>query len=666
MSNNLKIEQPAYYYRNFEKEINIEESSGYGKRIFLAAMPFISLYRPAGKLLSLSMDTLRVWSSVGGFRDSLSQGNLYDIAGSSVQIGVAVIALSATIISLPCGLLVTTGYDVCFYSMKSVKAIVACDSNEFFENFGYLANSGLYLVMLSTNSLAISIFSLTLQVAIEGYKSYREYQEDGHNIEFIGHLLMTCVRVMQLTSQCNKLKIDNIQVNNAKLENEEIESQITQSKEEYMSKLSDILHEGDLTAFKEIKQSQEWNNLTNDDLGQLSKVVVTRLNVCAKEKHQTYLTLFEAVNFEHPNRIFSFDSIKDHLFEACRLGNVDFFEYLVTKPIVSANLKDTDILAFIREAHHSISPIELETSRFQPELEINKGKAQILMVSLRLPQWNYHSVEFIEQMMLILVRYGSIPVESREYAIKSFENCAAWGNLQRENISRILSSQAISFMNTDNSKMSDLSFRLLNSHPAWKDLTRNDLSQIAERIATTQVNGFLRKERLARINAFRLLVEHEKWKEISLLELLKIAHSDLLRLGRGELFTMLSSHPQWNQMTQEDYQNLIFDFYHGSRGYNHKASSILIEHPWWSKMSVSQIAELGEMAANRSNIELFKTLSSHPNWNQLTKKDILEVLEWSYWIENIADIIREFSKLDAWKEITRDELKRYKLEKWVC
>lgn len=675
--NMLEVEQPIYYYRNFEQEIRKEEEeSSYSKRLISTALPFIALYRPAGKLLSISMDALRVWSSIGEIQHSISQGNINSIARDYLQLAIAVISLSATIYCLPCGLLITTSYDVCLHTLKIGQAIMEGDKDEFLKNLGGLANSGLYLVMLSTNSVAIAAFSLALQVGLEAYKTYQESQKENvQYIELMGHLFMTGVRAYQLNSQYNLIKVQS-QLESQKTDSakeEEVSSHLEEEivhasercavSEEYLNNLNQAIKRGDLNGFTQLQQSSEWNNLTNEDLGRLSYSLINQLNYDDKDKNQAYLSMFDFVNFRHPNRVYTSDLGRGHLFKACQFGNVEFFEYIVNKPIIASNLTDSDIVGCMEHVHHSwsypgmIDPVDAEQ-------RANIGKTQILRLAMKLPQWNSSSTEFTQQMVELLLGGGYIPHEIRKDAIKTFENSLGWRNLNKDNIMRILSSRSVDFLTEDRAIMSTFIFDLVISHPAYNQLTSNDLSQVAQRIAMGHTNPGRTKEELMRLSALEVLMKHDQWNKMLPTELVKIVNKDLenVGFGRGNILKMISNHPNWNEISDYDFAGIIFDYYHMCNfSCNAEVSSLLKQHPCWPKMQIEQIAELAEMAANRSKVNLIRELTSHPNWKHLRRKDILEVLRWSYWIQEISEVVEIFSRLDSWKEITRGDLERFRL-----
>jgi hypothetical protein len=80
---------PAYYHREYEndlKEINSENSLWQQcKRVTLVALPFISLCKPVGSLLSIGMNITRIFSCLTLTFQALAKGDSQALGSALFQ-----------------------------------------------------------------------------------------------------------------------------------------------------------------------------------------------------------------------------------------------------------------------------------------------------------------------------------------------------------------------------------------------------------------------------------------------------------------------------------------------------------------------------------------------------------------------------------------------------
>ncbi len=207
MQNNInyfthKIFDPSYYQRRFDKDLpsSWDETSG---RALLLALPFLSLYKPAGNAISCVMGSARSISSLSetatGFRDP-SKSYFYCF-GKAGQTGLAVVSLSASLFHFQIGLLVTTGADIGIALVHVVHHLINQEWKLSLEEMTQLLSSCLYLAIMLQGSLELILASLLLQALIQFYQSWSEYQREGRWPEAAAKFAMGTIRLYQ-ARQC--------------------------------------------------------------------------------------------------------------------------------------------------------------------------------------------------------------------------------------------------------------------------------------------------------------------------------------------------------------------------------------------------------------------------------------------------------------------------------
>ena len=210
------INNPIYYHREYKNDIDVNpdkakdragsKSVDQIKRVALVALPFISLYKPIGRSLSLVMDSARTMSSLIQLKDGIEKGTASKLGVACVQTTIAVAALCGTVLAHPIGMVITTSHDLIINAMHVYQAIGDGDSKLILENIINIANNSFYLGMVITGLLELVIISFSAQILYGLYHSIEEFNK-GNNLEACGHLLMSAIRINQLRPQIELLMI---------------------------------------------------------------------------------------------------------------------------------------------------------------------------------------------------------------------------------------------------------------------------------------------------------------------------------------------------------------------------------------------------------------------------------------------------------------------------
>lgn len=220
ISNNYKIKDPVYCHSEHNNDIKKEQKPktlfDQSKRVALVALPFISLYKPLGRPLSLVTGSIRAYSSITQLLDDIKKGKTKEIPYHLLQSSIAVIALASSIFAHPMGMLITTGHDLIIDLTKLARHLQNGNYKEAFECCGSILNNVLYLALFTYGGPELAIASFALQILL-GLNHARHDFAKGNNLEAVGHLLMSMVRASQLAGQVHVLNVRSKIANNTHL-----------------------------------------------------------------------------------------------------------------------------------------------------------------------------------------------------------------------------------------------------------------------------------------------------------------------------------------------------------------------------------------------------------------------------------------------------------------
>lgn len=201
---NHKIHTPPYYQREFENDFPKEEES-VTKRVALIALPFLSLYQPIGKSISVLMNGMRgVTNGVG----ALEAKDWGEVARRLSGIALATIALYATVFSAAMGLFITSGVDLLMNCSHMLEFFLRGEWSALHAEFLQALGSGLYLAIMVTGSLEVVLASLIVQ-AIVSFSQAREEWSKGRMPEALAKTVMGMVRLYQAGLQVERIQTRN-------------------------------------------------------------------------------------------------------------------------------------------------------------------------------------------------------------------------------------------------------------------------------------------------------------------------------------------------------------------------------------------------------------------------------------------------------------------------
>lgn len=187
---------PETYHRRYDIDLAaIKEQS---KRVGLAVLPFVGLYRPIAPKLSIAMESCRLITHLHkAFELEQAEDKKWRAIGCEVgHAGLAALSLSTTVFHFSTSLLITTSFDLAQGVTSTILHLKDHDDKAYEEALQALA-SGFYLAFLITGSLEAILLSTLMQAAICSYQAYKMKNKEGSSLEAAAKIAMAGIHLYQ-------------------------------------------------------------------------------------------------------------------------------------------------------------------------------------------------------------------------------------------------------------------------------------------------------------------------------------------------------------------------------------------------------------------------------------------------------------------------------------
>jgi len=193
------LREPSYYTLKYSGSSDSKNKTlaNLAKRSFYAALPFIALYRPLGKIITCASDSIRTFSSLSDLTQKKDCRSLLNTI-------ITISALAGTIFMHPLGLCISTFQDLGCDLYAVLELIHDGSYQKAIYSLLSMTSHLCYLGTMLTGSLEIIALSMLLNMAIEFCRSREEFQK-GNLIEGTSHLLMSLVRFSQSLPHIEKI-----------------------------------------------------------------------------------------------------------------------------------------------------------------------------------------------------------------------------------------------------------------------------------------------------------------------------------------------------------------------------------------------------------------------------------------------------------------------------
>lgn len=171
------VSTPDTYHRRYDLDWEGVEEPSKIKRVALATLPFLALYRPMASVISLGMGSFR---AISHFNLGLIYEQNRDWGRFCKEIGemaLAVFAISATILSFAVGLAIITAIDTGKGALYTAQACWNQEWNKAGEEALQTLASGFYLAFMATGALEVILVSTLIQAVVCLYQARGEIAE---------------------------------------------------------------------------------------------------------------------------------------------------------------------------------------------------------------------------------------------------------------------------------------------------------------------------------------------------------------------------------------------------------------------------------------------------------------------------------------------------------
>ena len=187
--------EPDTYHRRFD--LDLPESGELAIRVALVALPWISLYRPAGYFISIGMNFCRVIQHLYSAFLSKEEKVWWEYGVLLLQTAVAVVALVGSFFYFVIGLYLTTAADLCESFVRAGHCFYRGEWAKGLEEFAQALASALYLAFMVTGQLEMILAFACVQGLVSLYQARGEF-EKGHYLEAISKIAWAGMRVRQV------------------------------------------------------------------------------------------------------------------------------------------------------------------------------------------------------------------------------------------------------------------------------------------------------------------------------------------------------------------------------------------------------------------------------------------------------------------------------------
>lgn len=204
------IYTPSDYYRRYD--LDLPEIPEPVKRVALASLPFVGLYRPAGLALSIGMNGMRTFKHLQNALQAEEKKDWENCAAEVGQAALATLSLVTSVTYFAPALFLTTLWDGLQSIISAVEALnKEDDSKDYakaFEDILQTLASAAYLGFMVSGGLEAMLLFALLQAAISLYQARSEFAQ-GRYLEGCAKLAMTGVRLHQANQYITQIQKRN-------------------------------------------------------------------------------------------------------------------------------------------------------------------------------------------------------------------------------------------------------------------------------------------------------------------------------------------------------------------------------------------------------------------------------------------------------------------------
>lgn len=203
-----KLYQPKTIYQDISNAFQCLNSQRVEK-IIHCALPILSNYKPLSTPISILISSAQILTDVNLLAGSIKdQESIATSTLKFIKVSISIMNVAATVFNFKLGLLASNSYTIinAFYGLSV--ALHEKNSAHVCENLVKLITSSLYLGVLVTGSIEISIACTCFQILLSAFENIENFQK-GNWMEFASSCIQIGIKVNQSFNQYELLQKRN-------------------------------------------------------------------------------------------------------------------------------------------------------------------------------------------------------------------------------------------------------------------------------------------------------------------------------------------------------------------------------------------------------------------------------------------------------------------------
>lgn len=197
---NHTLYTPDTYHRRFDLDLPNKDNEpvweNQAKRIALAALPYISLYRPAGSILSAGMGAWRAITHLSSAISAEGEQDWKNFSFELFQTALAVVSVASAIFSFTLGLAITTAIEMLQGIANVCQNLTLGEYRRAAEEALQTIASAVYLGFMVSGALEVMLVFAVVQAAVSFFQAQGDIAQ-GRFLEAAAKIGMGCVRLHQ-------------------------------------------------------------------------------------------------------------------------------------------------------------------------------------------------------------------------------------------------------------------------------------------------------------------------------------------------------------------------------------------------------------------------------------------------------------------------------------
>jgi len=191
---------PDLYHRRFDQDLAVKDTEtaweNQAKRVALAALPYVSLYKPAGSILSAGMGAYRAISHLSAAFTSEGEGHWQTVSVELFHAALAVFSVASSVFNFTLGLAIQTSIETIQGLISLCHSLYQGEYRKAAEETLQILSSALYLGFMISGSLEAMLAFALFQAVTSFVQAQGDFSK-GKYLEAASKMGMGFIRLYQ-------------------------------------------------------------------------------------------------------------------------------------------------------------------------------------------------------------------------------------------------------------------------------------------------------------------------------------------------------------------------------------------------------------------------------------------------------------------------------------